>query len=87
MTEGQVQGKWVLVRNNRESEITEFELAGLTVPSSVIYCNSVMKMILQSLENSVNVYLEVSIKFEVGRKQLLQQIFKNSFFFNSKEKS
>ena len=30
MTEGQVQGKWVLVRNNREFEIhvTEFGLAG-----------------------------------------------------------
>ena len=28
MTEGQVQGKWVLVRNNGEFEITEFELAG-----------------------------------------------------------
>ena len=28
MTEGQVQGKWVLVRNNGEFEVTEFELAG-----------------------------------------------------------
>ena len=28
MTEGEVQGKWVLVRNNGEFEITEFELAG-----------------------------------------------------------
>ena len=28
MTEGQVQGKWVLVRNDGEFEITEFELAG-----------------------------------------------------------
>ena len=28
MTEGQVQGKWVLVRNNGELEMTKFELAG-----------------------------------------------------------
>ena len=28
MTEGQVQGKWVLVRNNGKFVITEFELAG-----------------------------------------------------------
>ena len=28
MTEGQVQGKWVLVPNNRKFEITEFELVG-----------------------------------------------------------
>ena len=27
MTEGQVQGKWVLVRNNGEFKITKFELA------------------------------------------------------------
>ena len=28
MTEGEVQGKWVLVRNNGEFEITEFKLVG-----------------------------------------------------------
>ena len=28
MTEGQVQGKCILVRNNEEFKITEFELAG-----------------------------------------------------------
>ena len=28
MTEGQVQGKYLLVRNNGEFEIIEFELAG-----------------------------------------------------------
>lgn len=28
MTEGQIQGKWFWVWNNREFEITEFELAG-----------------------------------------------------------
>ena len=28
MTEGQVQGKWVLIRNNGEFEIAGFELAG-----------------------------------------------------------
>ena len=28
MTEGQVRGKWVLVPNNGEFEISEFELAG-----------------------------------------------------------
>ena len=27
MTVGQVQGKWILVRNNGEFEIAEFELA------------------------------------------------------------
>ena len=35
MTEGQVQGKWVLLQNNGDFEITEFELAG----SNCIYVN------------------------------------------------
>ena len=34
MTGGQVQGKWLLVQNNGEFEITEFELAGFNCSNS-----------------------------------------------------
>ena len=44
MTEGQVQEKCVLVRNNGEVEITEFELAG----SNCIMRNIISKITFDS---------------------------------------
>ena len=53
MTEGQVQGKWVLVRNNGEFEITEFELAGSNCIPILGYTRDVKKSLPSDIDQNI----------------------------------
>ena len=63
MTEEQVQGKWVLVRNNGEFEITEFELARSN-------CNQFLNRICE-----FNKIINISLSLVTAYNKALSQNF------------
>ena len=74
MTEGQIHGKRVFVRNNGKFEITEFELAGLTVYSVIL-----ISLNLSSIARTKSRFPRIS--FIHLNTAISAQIFQTNFCF------